>query len=188
MTLRDAVRWLFHSPGRVLAAVVVLVVASGLSLWAAQAGTSPPDAAPPAAAVPSHPTAPVTPADATEPSTSGRAPADGDGHGTHRAPARGPVRHTAVGYLRVFLSDTGTRVAWHARLDRFSTSTVARLNATVPRSRVPDATLRRLTLTALSSSYASLRVVLSDGTWLTMALVLDTDGWKVTEVAPEPAR
>jgi hypothetical protein len=188
MTPRDLARWLFHSPGRLLAAVVVLVVASGLTLWAAQAGTSAPYPAPPAVAAPSDPTAPSLPADATDPSTSRRAAVDGDGHGTHRAPARAPVRRTAARYLRVFLSTTGARVVWQARLDRFSTRTLARLNATVPRTRVPDATLRRLTLTALGSSYASLRAVLSDGTWLTIALVLDTDGWKVTEVAPERAR
>jgi hypothetical protein len=69
-----------------------------------------------------------------------------------------------------------------------STGTLARLNATVPRAAVPDATLRRLTLIALSSSYASVEAVLSDGTRLTVALVLGTAGWKVTEVEPEPAR
>jgi hypothetical protein len=185
MTPRDVARWLFHSPGRLLAAVILLVVASGLTLWAAQARTSAPDPAPPAAAAAPHPT---PPADATAPSTSRRAAVDGHGDGTHRAPARGPVRRTAAGYLRVFLSNTGSREAWQARLDRFSTSTLARLNATVPRTAVPDARLRRLTLTALSSSYASLRAALSDGTRLTMALVLEADSWKVTEVAPEPAR
>jgi hypothetical protein len=188
MTLPDLGRWLFHSPGRLVAAVIVLVVASGLTLWAAQASTSPLDPVTPTAAAPSHPTAPTTPADAGDQSAPRPSAVDGDGHGTHRVPAPGPVRRAAAGYLRVFLNDTGSRAAWQNRLERFSTSTLVRLNANVPRGRVPDATLRGLTFTALSSSYASLRAVLSDGTRLTMALVLDTDGWKVTEVAPEPAR
>jgi hypothetical protein len=93
-----------------------------------------------------------------------------------------------VTYLRVFLSDSGSTAGWHARLDRLSTRTLARLNATVRRRTVPDAALRRLTLTALSSSYASLDAALSDGTRLSVALVLEADGWKVTEVAPELAR
>jgi hypothetical protein len=88
----------------------------------------------------------------------------------------------------VFLSGTASDAAWRARLDRLSTSTLAELNATVPRAAVPDARLRRLTLTALSSSYANVQAVLSDGTRLTIGLVLEADGWRVTEVAPEPAR
>jgi hypothetical protein len=189
MTLPDLARWLFHTPGRLLAAVLALVVVAAVTMWAFQDATGSPDPAPPAAAASRDLSAPA--ASSAEPASSlASTPAavDEEGHGTHRVPAPGPVRRVAATYLRVFLSDTGSTARWHTRLDRLSTDTLARLNATVPRAMVPDATLRRLTLTALSSSYASLHAVLSDGTRLTVALVLDSDGWRVTEVAPEPAR
>jgi hypothetical protein len=181
MTWREIGRWLFHTPARLLAATMVVVLASGLTLWAADAVTGSTDD-PRGAAAADHEAAAGS--DAAH-------PAGRDMSATRRpeaVPARARVQRTVYGYLRVFLSDTGTRTAWQARLDRLSTGTLARLNATVPRASVPHATLRRLTLTALSSSYASTQAVLSDGTQLRVALVLEPDGWKVTEVAPEPAR
>jgi hypothetical protein len=189
MTLPDLARWLFHTPGRLLAALLALVAVGAVTMWAAQDATGSPDPPPPAAMTRPEP---ITPATARpEPlgsSVSTPAAVDGNGHGTHRVPPPGPARRVAGRYLRVFLSDTGTRAEWLGRLDRLSTATLTRLNATVPRTRVPEAMLRRITLTALSSSYASLQAVLSDGTRLSVGLVLDTDGWKVTEVAPGPGR
>jgi hypothetical protein len=189
MTLPDLARWLFHTPGRLVAAVLTLVAVGAVTMWAAQDATGSPDPPPPAAMTRPHPTAPAAlSAEQAGPSVSTQAAVEEEGHGTHGVPAPGPARHVAATYLRVFLSDTGTRAEWLAELDELSSATLGRLNATVPRARVPDAMLRRLTLTAQSSSYASLQAVLSDGTRLSVGLVLDTDGWSVTEVAPEPAR
>jgi hypothetical protein len=108
--------------------------------------------------------------------------------GVGQTGARDAVLRTAGRYLRVFLSPAGSEEAWHARLRHVSTDTLARLNATVPRSRVPDAAVRRLRVAVMSSSYAGVHTVLSDGTKLIVAMVLEADGWRVTEVALEPGR
>jgi hypothetical protein len=184
MTMRpDRAGRLVHRPGRLLAAAAVVLASTG-AVWLAHSAKDADQQPPGAMTARPDPTAPHPGADAPR-----RAAVTPDTHrdAGHRR-SREVVRRTAARYLRVFLSPAGSEMAWHARLERVSTGTLARLNATVPRAAVPDATLRRLTLIALSSSYASVEAVLSDGTRLTVALVLGTAGWKVTEVAPEPAR
>jgi hypothetical protein len=184
MTRPDLAGWLFRSPRRLLAAAAALFLISAGAVWLAHTTSEADEQLPAAVIARPDPPAPHPHVDASQLTA-----AIVDGHPDAAHPGgREAVRRTAASYLRVFLSDTGTRAAWQARLDRLSTDTLARLNATVPRSRVPDAMLRRLRVAVMSSSYAGARAVLSDGTRLTVALVLEADGWRVTEVASEPGR
>lgn len=134
------------------------------------------------------PVAPSTPP-ATPPSKAPSAspsPVEGHAHGEHKATPRRTVERAARAYLSAFHDPTGPDKAWRARIDALSTGTLAQLNASVPRAIIPPARIRTLTVDVLAYSYAHVTARMSSGDRLGVALVLDADGWKITEVAPEP--
>lgn len=107
-------------------------------------------------------------------------------HARARAAARTRARDVAIAYLTAFLSDTGTDAQWRTQINRYTTATLRRLNATVPRAAVPDARLRGASVDAAGTYYASVLAELSDGTRLQVALVLEPHGWRVTAADPAP--
>lgn len=111
-----------------------------------------------------------------------------DQHGEHRRPDARPVQQTTVSYLTTFLDAKIPDATWRARLNALSTATHRETLATVPRAVVPRVGLRAVTVTRLASSAAAAEGVLTDGTALVVALVLDGDGnWKVSRVVPKVA-
>lgn len=100
----------------------------------------------------------------------------------------------ARAYLSAFFAKTGTYQQWHTAFDRYSTLALAALNDDLPREVVPRLGVRSLRVTGLTPRYAELRAVMSDGSTLFVAVVLDDQGcgippsgvrmWCVNEVAP----
>lgn len=181
--------WVFASPTRLFVTAGAAVLVPILTISALTGDPAEPGArahAPTERAsqleVHSHAPSPVAPAPApTSAPTSAPQSAEGP---MHDVPARRPAVRAAASYLAAFLTDRGPDREWRANLARYSTPTLARLNASVPRAAVPDARVRTLRADVMELSYASIGARLSDGTRLRVSVVLTANGWQVTEVAP----
>lgn len=171
--------WVLATPRRLFLTVAAVVLAVIVAVVALATPDAPSQAAPD---LERHSDAPSSIA----PSTGAPTAPPGDDHRGRAGAHREALRVTRA-YLAAFLDRTSSDRAWRARVDALSTSTLRQLNHTVPRAAVPSATVRRVTVRAASYSYAALSAALSDGTELSVALVLTGTGWRVTSVDPVTA-
>lgn len=184
--------------------IVLLALAAGLAVVLVavrnsdnantQTGAADPPQHPPSA-VPSEAPASATPTPApgkrspvSSPSTRAprkSTPPPAPPHGQHRRPAEIPIRTAATNYLRVFFDRRIPTEQWRTRLAALSTKSHAGTIATIPRVAVPNVSLISTGVTRMSSSTATVSAVLSDRSVLTVGLVLDERGWKVSRVVPQ---
>lgn len=187
-------RWIRRSPRRaalLTSAVLMALLLLVLSVTNRGAATTSPSADDTASV------APASPSDQTPTAGVPQSPRSTSPHppvtptvapqGEHHRPDAAPVKATTTSYLSTFLNRTIPDAQWSARLGQLSTASHRATLATVPRSAVPQVGLRSVTVTRLASSAAVAAGVLTDGTVLVVALVLDVDGWKVSRVVPKTA-
>lgn len=166
--MRRGLSWLFETPTRaigVLALTLAALVVVFAYAFPASTGTGigqPPIGRPsPAPAEPSNPSASATPRNSRE-----------------------LAAEAARRYIVAFFAPGGTTVEWHESIDAHSTATLASLNATVPRSEVPHPRLLSLRVTGITATYAEVEARMSNDMVLFVAVVLDSDEWRVNEFAP----
>lgn len=94
------------------------------------------------------------------------------------------VTEVARRYLAAFFTHTGSEQHWHAVTDKYSSATLAALNAGLPRAEVPVLTTRSLRVTGLTDDYAELEARMSDRSVLFVAVVREDGTWVVNECAP----
>lgn len=94
------------------------------------------------------------------------------------------VTEVARRYLAAFFTHAGSERHWHAVTDKYSSATLAALNAGLPRREVPVLATRSLRVTGLTDDYAELEAGMSDGSVLFVAVVREAGAWVVNECAP----
>lgn len=168
--MKAAVRWLTADVRRLLAAAVLLttVVVVGVGHLTAEEPTVP-DAGVPVTRTP-EPAVTIT----APPEPTPAAPSD----------ERGPNEVTRL-YLEAFFDQDSTNAQWRARSARYSTPTLADLNAGVPRAVVPAIDWEGIKTLGVKDDYAEIRADMSDGYVLHVAVVKIDGRWLVDEVAPE---
>lgn len=175
-----ATRWLFHSPGRLLAGVV----ATGLAVAGAGAvavvgsdvaGREPTPGAGSSSVVP----AAAVPARST--GVPAAEPAAGE------APGAAEFRRVATAFVQTWLTAPDEAPSeWQARIDGLATPQLAAGLARMDTAQVPAATLSGPLRTVAAGEYgASYAARLTDGSGVLIEVVDDVGGPRVSDIAPD---
>lgn len=175
--MRRAVEWTLDSPGRFASVVAGAVVVVAVALLAAP-GPHPAPAARTPQPVPST-TVTAPPPSMTPTPAAVTTPAETETP-TEEPPTRATVRAVAAGWVHAWLA--GDRKTLAAR----STTHLARLmrTATAP----PATRIGAVRAVQASSTYALADVVLTDRDRLSVSMVLEPDGWVVSQVGSREVR